>query len=115
MEIDLTSVIWDRDGDLKLSREQGRDGNSVSSISISGGGGNTLPKHGSISVDPSTFLITYTPDEHFVGADTCTYTVCDELRNCTKGRLDIGVAPVNDAHTLRVSADNINACKQWNV
>ncbi len=36
------------------------------------------PSHGQLSVDPFSGIITYTPDEYYVGSDSFTYTVDDD-------------------------------------
>ncbi|SMF94270.1 CshA-type fibril repeat-containing protein [Methylomagnum ishizawai] len=37
----------------------------------------TAPSHGTASVDPTTGVVTYTPNAHFYGADSFTYTIKD--------------------------------------
>lgn len=58
----------------------------------------TSAAHGSLSVDPTTGVVTYSPELNFNGIDTFTYTVAD-----TRGAVSnvatatITVTPVNDA------------------
>ena len=69
------------------------DGLNLSSVNIT-----ELPQHGSVAIDPTTGVITYTPDENFMGKDSLLYTIED-----TKGALSnqakvlILVTPSNTA------------------
>jgi hypothetical protein len=54
----------------------------------------TTPKHGSVSVNTSTGIITYTPASNFVGADSFTYTVFDnngKKSNAATVNVNVGV------------------------
>ena len=65
------------------------------------------PPHGSTVVNPSTGEITYTPNNGFTGADTLTYTVCDNSvpSLCATSIQIITVRPVGCANTT-VAADD---------
>ncbi|MFC1597391.1 tandem-95 repeat protein [Planctomycetota bacterium] len=39
----------------------------------------TAPSHGGVTIDPSSGVITYTPVNGFLGSDSFTYTVADDL------------------------------------
>ena len=55
----------------------------------------TRPSHGSANADANR-VITYTPEEGFVGEDAFDYTVTDGTLNAT-ARVRVTVRPVNDA------------------
>ena len=57
----------------------------------------SLPAHGTVSVDPSTGVITYTPDPDWSGDDTFSYQVCDDQGACDTADVTVTVDPVNDA------------------
>jgi subtilisin family serine protease len=42
------------------------------------------PAHGTVSVNSSTGVVTYTPNKDFVGTDTFTYTVLDNFGNVSR-------------------------------
>ncbi|GEO99624.1 hypothetical protein MHA02_20120 [Methylobacterium haplocladii] len=52
--------------------------------------------HGSVTVDPATGLLAYTPDLGFSGSDTVVYTIADAQGGRTTGILTVNVAPLND-------------------
>jgi len=54
------------------------------------------PTHGSVSVDPVTGEVTYTPDEDFHGQDVLTYQVCDSDGVCDEAAVAITVLPIDD-------------------
>ncbi|WP_246004382.1 tandem-95 repeat protein [Marinimicrobium koreense] len=61
----------------------------------------TSPTHGSVSLNGDG-TATYTPDEHFNGADSFTYTVNDDVGEpSNSATVSVTVTPVNDAPTLR--------------
>jgi gliding motility-associated-like protein len=61
------------DVDVKLN-DSDVDGNIVpSSVTIV-----TPPNNGTASVNPSTGVITYTPNPSFIGTDTLRYSICDD-------------------------------------
>jgi len=55
------------------------------------------PANGTVTVDPVTGEITYTPDADFSGTDTFEYQVCDLLGNCSVTTVTVTVNAVNDA------------------
>lgn len=60
--------------------------------------------NGTVSVDATTGVITYTPDENFSGTDTFTYVVQDDANGTSnEATVTLTVNPVNDAP---VAADN---------
>ncbi len=64
--------------------------------------------------DPSDDLIAYSPDFAFLGTDTFTYTVCDNLGNCGTGTVTVIVNPLGA--DLDVDNDGIvNAFEDLNT
>ncbi|HEY6569178.1 MAG TPA: Ig-like domain-containing protein, partial [Candidatus Limnocylindrales bacterium] len=61
------------------------------SVAITG-----LPNHGTVTVDPATGVITYTPDPDWSGTDTFSYQVCDDQGACDTADVTVTVDPVND-------------------
>ncbi|WP_294675628.1 Ig-like domain-containing protein [uncultured Fluviicola sp.] len=59
----------------------------------------TPPSNGTISIDPITGEVTYTPDPGFSGNDTLVYSICDTGMPvaCDTAVVVITVTPVNDA------------------
>lgn len=64
---------------------------------------NTNPTNGSVvftnngtPTDPSDDGVTYTPNSGFVGTDTFTYTLCDDLANCSTATVMIVVTDALD-------------------
>ncbi len=59
----------------------------------------TPPSHGTVTIDPVTGEITYTPDPDFNGTDTVIYSICDTGMPvlCDTALVIITVNPVNDA------------------
>ncbi|WP_273567700.1 Ig-like domain-containing protein [Maribacter halichondriae] len=71
----------------------------------------TNPSDGTVTIndngtpnDPSDDTVTYTPNTGFVGADTFTYTICDDVGNCSTA--DVTVV-VTDAIDLDADDDGI--------
>jgi len=61
----------------------------------------TNPSNGTVVVndngtpnDPSDDNVTYTPNNGFLGTDTFTYTVCDDLSNCSTATVTVVVNPI---------------------
>jgi VCBS repeat-containing protein len=55
------------------------------------------PTHGTVTVNPETGVVTYTPNENFNGTDSFTYTVSDDDGLIsTPATVTITVTPVND-------------------
>ncbi len=80
IEIDVLGNDTDIDGDI-----------DATSVSVTSG-----PAHGTVSVDPSTGRITYTPDPDYAGPDSFTYEVCDATGLCATATVDVTVTPVAD-------------------
>ena len=73
----------------------------------------TSPGNGAILVNsngtpgnPSDDSLSYTPNSNFVGSDTFTYTICDNLSNCSTGTVTVIVTP-NGAVNLDSDNDGI--------
>ena len=57
----------------------------------------TGPAHGTVTVDPTTGAVTYTPNPDYSGPDSFTYTVCDKstpTKVCVTGTVSVSV-PAN--------------------
>lgn len=63
--------------------------------------GNVVIDNGGTPNDPSDDTVTYTPDPGYVGADTFTYTLCDNSGNCSTATVTIVVTNAVD-----LDADN---------
>jgi len=57
----------------------------------------TSAQGGSVTVDGTNTILTYTPAANFNGTDTFAYTVNDGIADSNVGTMTINVAPVNDA------------------
>ncbi|MNJ86419.1 hypothetical protein D3C87_39130 [compost metagenome] len=81
--IDVTSNDTDPDGNLDIT--------SVTIVD--------QPSNGTVTVDPLTGEITYTPNSNFNGTDTLIYSICDTGMPvlCDTALVIITVNPVNDA------------------
>ncbi len=62
---------------------------------------NTLPSDGSVTINDNGTLasrtddnITYTPNPGFIGTDIFTYTICDNLSNCSTATITVVVNPM---------------------
>jgi gliding motility-associated-like protein len=56
----------------------------------------TEPVNGSFNLDASTGIITYTPDNGFVGEDSMVYQVCTESSHCESATIRITVNEILD-------------------
>ena len=54
------------------------------------------PSNGSVSVDPATGAVTYTPEADFNGIDTFNYQVCDTDGLCDVASVTVNVGPEDD-------------------
>lgn len=61
---------------------------------------NTEPTHGTLSDPDSQGVVTYTPDDDFVGTDTFTYTISDGNGGTDTATVTITVTAKNDAPTF---------------
>jgi hypothetical protein len=70
----------------------------------------TDPKHGTITVNPTTGATTYTANQGFVGIDTLTYNVCDNQTPpvCTKSQQIITVLPIGISNTTGATDDYVS-------
>ncbi len=66
----------------------------------------TNPSDGTVTIndngtpnDPSDDNVTYTPNTGFVGADTFTYTICDDVGNCSTADVTVVVTDAIDLDT----------------
>ncbi|MBW2475584.1 MAG: tandem-95 repeat protein, partial [Deltaproteobacteria bacterium] len=56
----------------------------------------TPATNGTVTVDPTTGDVTYTPDAEFNGSDSFVYEICDTGGLCDTATVTITVEPVND-------------------
>jgi hypothetical protein len=88
-----------------LANDTDPDGNdklNATSVAVVSG-----PAHGSVSVDPATGSVTYTPDGDFVGTDSFTYTVTDFPGAVSSpGTVRVKVEPAPAALFTAVGADS---------
>ncbi len=52
----------------------------------------TPPAHGAVTIDSATGLISYAPAAGFIGTDSFTYRVCDNLRRCASALVEVSAA-----------------------
>ena len=66
------------------------------------------PTHGTLSIDPVTGKITYTPSSNYSGSDVFTYSVCDNGTPvfCDEATVTISVTAVNDAPIATDDSEN---------
>ena len=57
-----------------------------------GANGLTQPEHGSVSVDPATGEVLYTPDPDYSGPDSFEYQVCDISGECVSATVTVNVS-----------------------
>ncbi|HEY7591098.1 MAG TPA: Ig-like domain-containing protein [Candidatus Limnocylindrales bacterium] len=75
-----------------LANDSDVDGNlDPTSVTVTSGPGN-----GSVTVDPVTGVVTYTPAPDWSGTDTFTYQVCDTSSVCDSATVTVDVTAVND-------------------
>lgn len=55
------------------------------------------PNHGTATVNPSTGVVSYTADAGYIGTDTITYTICDDLLGCETATVIITVTDLLNA------------------
>lgn len=68
----------------------------------------TGPQHGELSLNTATGAWTYAPDANWSGEDGFTIAVTDESGQSRSQRVDVAVAPVNDAPTITTTAFTID-------
>jgi large repetitive protein len=84
-----------------------RPGNAGSALVPSTVAVTVSPSNGTATVNATTGDITYTPNPGFVGVDTLTYTVCDNLMpaNCTTAQQIVTVLPTTAPNNTEASDD----------
>lgn len=68
----------------------------------------TGPQHGELLLNTETGAWTYTPDANWNGADAFTVAVTDASGQSRSQRVDVTVAPVNDAPTITTTTFTID-------
>ncbi len=81
----------------------GRDLVPSSVVIVAGNG----PSHGTVSIDPATGDITYTPNTDYVGTDQYRYTICDNGTPslCSEGIQFINVVQETYENTIQITDD----------
>jgi len=74
------------------ANDSAADGGAIRLVDAPGA---TTAAHGTVSADPATGLLTYTPDDGFSGTDTVVYTIEDANGVRATGLLTVTVRPVN--------------------
>ncbi len=69
----------------------------------------TLPRHGSAAVDPTTGVITYTPNQNFAGSDSYSYQICSiaSAQLCTIN--EVYIISTVDERSLAQTGSNTNS------
>jgi gliding motility-associated-like protein len=80
--------IYDNDSDLPTNGTLTASNPSNGTVSISDNG---TPN------DPSDDILTYTPNPDYNGPDSFTYTVCNNLGDCSTATVNVDVLPILDA------------------
>ncbi len=82
LETPITIAIYDNDNDIP----------TLGSLTV------TDPANGTVIIDdngtpndPSDDVVTYTPDDGFIGTDTFEYTLCDDQGNCETATVTVVV------------------------
>ncbi|QXP58519.1 Ig-like domain-containing protein [Olleya sp. HaHaR_3_96] len=67
----------------------------------------TTPDNGTVTVDPITGEIIYTPNDGFIGEDTFTYTICDDANPalCDTATVTVTVQPTDTPNTTNANDD----------
>ncbi len=93
IEVDVLANDYDLTGEL-----------DATSVDTAAGGS---PKNGSITLNPTTGKITYTPDTDFIGTDTFEYYVCDNVIS-PNTKCDTAYVFINvfTQYTLAINDDN---------
>jgi CshA-type fibril repeat protein len=64
------------------------------------------PNNGTATVDPTTGIVTYTPNPGFSGTDSFTYKVCDSSGNCVTATDTITVTPTATPDTASTNSSS---------
>ncbi|WP_218023819.1 VCBS domain-containing protein, partial [Halomonas halmophila] len=99
------SIVLDEDGSHELSTPANATEDNITF--------GTDPQYGTVDVATDGTL-TYTPDEHYSGADSFTYRYTEggEERTVT---VDVTVNPVADAPTLTVDSDSVQTLEDESI
>jgi hypothetical protein len=100
---DTTSV--DEDSSVTIDVLDNDSDPEGGDLSVTGAG---PAGHGTVEVNPDGTIL-YTPDLDFEGADTFTYTACDEVDNCSTAQVAVTVSAVNDAPTATDDVGTVKA------
>ncbi|CAF0787684.1 unnamed protein product [Rotaria sordida] len=75
------------------------------------------PNHGSVTVDPVTGVIIYTPNPNFNGVDSLIYNICDSgiPPLCDTALVIINVTPVNDPPVANIDHASTNEDTQVTI
>ena len=92
LDINVDSVATDADGDTLTYATFDKDST----------------QGGTVTVDATDTLLTYTPGLNFNGQDTFTYSVTDGIDNSNVATITVNVNPVNDAPVCTDVALNTN-------
>ncbi|WP_272024159.1 Ig-like domain-containing protein, partial [Olleya namhaensis] len=67
---------------------------------------NTDPTNGTVTISP-TGVVTYTPQDGFIGEDTFTYTICDDANPalCDTATVTVTVQPTDSPNTTNANDD----------
>jgi len=84
-----------------LSNDTDLDGDSISVLST------TDPSNGSVQVNSGT-TVTYTPDQHFNGSDSFTYTISDGNGGTDTATVNVTVNSINDVPVANLDSTGTN-------
>ncbi len=63
------------------------------------------PAHGTVTVNPNTGQVTYTPAANYFGTDSFNYLACDYVGQCDPGTIGFNIAGINDPPTANNDPD----------
>ncbi|MGJ7029733.1 Ig-like domain-containing protein [Niabella hirudinis] len=81
--------------DVKANDLPGNTGGVLGTPNLTG---TTAPQHGTVSVDPLSGKILYTPNNGYTGVDAFTYNVCETVNGvdkCVTAQVKVDVLPAN--------------------
>ena len=89
-----TSASTPVDIDVTANDSNSFDVTTVNVDCTNGSTGCANPTNGTVSIDPATGEVTYTPNDGFSGTDTFTYEICDTGgANCDTATVTVTVSP----------------------
>ncbi len=103
-DADDDTVSVDEDNSVVVSvltNDDDLDGDSISVIS------KTDPSNGSVTINSGT-TITYTPDQHFNGSDSFTYTISDGNGGTDTATVNVTVNSINDVPVANLDTTGTN-------